>query len=116
MTGENDYSLTADAEGYVCNFDHVRVHLPGSFEEQMKADGIREYEAQQEQKWFGVVRWCDDDIREILQERGIDPLDACVDAVRSRCRTHHFTDAMIEAGREVLASVIDAVLFEEVKQ
>ena len=58
-------------------------------------------------KWFGIVRWCDDDIAAKLEEMGIEPTDDNVAAVRTLCENdHHFTDGMIEAGWYAIANAI----------
>lgn len=50
-------------------------------------------------KWFGIVRWCDDDIAAMLEGMGIDATKKNIAAVRCACENnHHFTDGMIEAG------------------
>jgi hypothetical protein len=49
--------------------------------------------------WFGIVRWCEDDIAAKLEEMGIEPTQGKIDEVRCRIENnHHFTDTMIEAG------------------
>lgn len=64
--------------------------------------------ASRKKKWFGMVRWCDDDIAEKLQEMDIEPTPAHIAAVRSLCEDHHyFTDAMIETGWSVMEYLID---------
>ena len=50
-------------------------------------------------EWFGIVRWCDDDIAAKLVELGAEPTDDNISAVRTACENnHYFTDTMIEAG------------------
>lgn len=59
--------------------------------------------------WFGVVRWCNQDIEQMLIKNGIEPTDELVSAVRTECENnHHFTDGMIEAG---LAAIEKEICF-----
>lgn len=95
------------------NFDLMRVNLPESLVEKIKADAVREYKAQQEKEWFGVVRWCDDDIREALEKRGLKASQDNVDEVRCRCESHHFTDGMIEAGWDALDYIVQTAILDE---
>lgn len=95
------------------NFDLMRVSLPESLVEKIKAAAVREYKAQQEKEWFGVVRWCNDDIRESLEKYGMKTSQDNVDEVRWRCESHHFTDGMIEAGWDALDNIIQTALLDE---
>lgn len=66
-----------------------------------------------EDKYFGIVRWCDDDIAALLFAKGIDETEDNICAVRVACENnHHFTDAMIEAGWETLEYMVDEVFDE----
>lgn len=58
-------------------------------------------------EWFGIVRWCADDIRTALEESGIDPCQDNVDEVMCGLQHHAFEDAMISAGWDFINSVID---------
>lgn len=59
-------------------------------------------------EWFGIVRWCNEDIAVKLAEMGFEPTEENIDAVRCRCENnHHFTDTMIEAGWMMIESVIE---------
>lgn len=57
-------------------------------------------------EWFGVVRWCDEDIRCALDLAGFEPTIENVSSVRRKCEHHSFTDAMIERGWEVMEQMI----------
>ena len=58
-------------------------------------------------EWFGIVKWCDEDIRCMLEEMGIEPTKENVEAVRCKCENnHHFTDTMIEAGWYMIEDAI----------
>lgn len=60
--------------------------------------------------WFGVVRWCDEDIVTKLVEMCIPITENNVAAVRRECENNtHFTDQMIEAGWEAIEYVIDGL-------
>lgn len=51
-----------------------------------------------EDEWFGVVRWCDDDIKDALDLYGITITESNIARLRSICKHHSFTDVMIERG------------------
>lgn len=54
-------------------------------------------------RFFGIVRWCDADIEGLLESIGVEPTADNVEKVRCACiNNHHFTDGMIEAGWETL--------------
>ena len=60
------------------------------------------------EKWFGVVRWCREDVENAVRERGLEVDPDFVDTVVANCmRNHHFTDAMIQAGWDTIDSYID---------
>lgn len=63
--------------------------------------------------YFGVVRWCNDDIVILLDEMGIAATQENIDEVRVACEnSHHFTDAMVEAGWLAIQDTIQ-YLFKE---
>ena len=67
--------------------------------------------ANRKKKWFGLVRWCDDDIAEKLREMDIDPTPAHIAAVRSLCEDGHcLEDTMIEAGWNTIEYLIDELM------
>lgn len=49
-------------------------------------------------KWFGVVRWCDDDIKNALIDNGYSDTEENISIIRKKCEHHCFQDAMIETG------------------
>lgn len=57
-------------------------------------------------KWFGRVRWCDEDIAEALEQREIKATEEAVFKVRNRLESHWFTDHMIEAGWDYIFATI----------
>ena len=57
-------------------------------------------------EWFGVVRWCDDDIKNALEIQGIAVTENNVDKLHRMCSHHSFTDMMIEQGWEFIYSMI----------
>jgi hypothetical protein len=62
-------------------------------------------------KWFGIVRWCADDVAAKLEEMGIPTTQDNIDTVVCACENnHHFTDTMIEAGWYMIEEVIDQTL------
>lgn len=62
-----------------------------------------------ETEYFGVVRWCDEDLKDAFETRGIEPTKEMVSVLRSRCEKP-LTDLMIERGWEVIDSVIPSVV------
>lgn len=58
------------------------------------------------EKWFGIVRWCDDDIRDALKEGGYEVTDENVEKIKNLLKHHSFTDMMIETGWDVINQTI----------
>lgn len=75
--------------------------------------GIAAGEREKSETYFGVVRWCDEDIKSALEGRGVEATEELVGEIRNRCEHHHFTDSMIEAGWNTIEYIIDDVLGEE---
>lgn len=59
-----------------------------------------------ETEWFGKVRWCEDDLKAALEDRGYPVTENNVDKLFVICNSHWFTDYMIEAGWEYMYSNI----------
>lgn len=57
-------------------------------------------------KWFGQVRWCDDDLKEALRVQGYAITENNMAKLRQLCESHWFTDYMIQAGWEYMYSHI----------
>lgn len=57
-------------------------------------------------EWFGLVRWCNDDIEAQLEECGVPVTDANVSAVRTKLEKHWFADHMIEAGWDFIENTV----------
>ena len=53
-------------------------------------------------KWFGQVRWCEEDLRNALEDQGYPVTKNNVVKLRSICEHHFFTDCMIERGWEFI--------------
>lgn len=49
-------------------------------------------------EWFGVVRWCRDDIISALTDKGYPVTENNINKLESLCKHHWFSDHMIEAG------------------
>lgn len=60
-----------------------------------------------EPEWFGMVRWCDEDLRNALETHDIAPTAANVSKLRHACSHHSFEDHQIEAGWNYIYSVIN---------
>lgn len=58
-------------------------------------------------KWFGIVRWCDEDIAGALKERGFEANDYNIGMIRELCSHHSFKDQMISAGWDYINSMIE---------
>ena len=48
--------------------------------------------------WFGRVRWCEEDLEDALKEQGYPVTENNVSKLRRLCEHHFFTDCMIERG------------------
>lgn len=59
-----------------------------------------------EQKWFGVVRWCDEDIADALENCGHDKCIENIAKIRDKCMSHWFQDAMVETGWDYIYAYI----------
>ena len=68
---------------------------------------------QQEEDWFGIVRWCDKDIANALEENGHEANDENISKVRNGLETHWFTDSMIGAGWDYINDVIWKVIEDD---
>lgn len=66
-----------------------------------------------ENEWFGVVRWCDGDLRNALETQGIAVTENNIDKLKSLCLHHSFTDEMIKRGWEYIYDEIAANSWEE---
>ena len=58
-------------------------------------------------EWFGIVRWCDDDIANAIETQGYEPTEENIAKVRNAVDTHHFVDWMIENGWEYIYQTVD---------
>lgn len=57
-------------------------------------------------EWFGVVRWCDDDIKNALETQRVTVTENNIEKLRNMCSHHSFTDMMIEQGWEFMYDMI----------
>lgn len=67
----------------------------------------------EDDKWFGVVRWCDDDLKNALETHGIATTKYNVNKLKSLCLHHSFVDLMIEQGWEYIYNKIATNFWEE---
>lgn len=66
------------------------------------------------QEWFGVVRWCEEDLKIALEREGYPVTENNIAKLRSICEQHFFTDFMIEQGWEyIYNSIRYGKLFDE---
>lgn len=56
--------------------------------------------------WFGITRWCNEDIRNALVQHGYEPTEEAVALIRKHCEHHCFTDAAIETGWDYINAYI----------
>lgn len=56
--------------------------------------------------WFGVTRWCDEDIHKALVENGYEPTEEAIALIRRDCEHHCFRDATNETGWHYIHSYI----------
>lgn len=66
-----------------------------------------------EGRYFGVVRWSDEDIAGALAEDGIEPTAEIICEVRCKLEHHSFTDLIIERGWECIHQTIGELDFEQ---
>jgi hypothetical protein len=57
-------------------------------------------------EWFGIVRWCEDDIHEALINNGYEPTEEAIRLIRKNCEHHYFKDAMVETGWDYINAYI----------
>lgn len=66
------------------------------------------------EEWFGIVRWCEEDLKVALENRGLPATEENIAKLRNRLDDHWFTDHMIEAGWDYIYSCItDNDVWEE---
>ena len=63
-------------------------------------------EPDDEPEWFGVVRWCDEDIAAELELLNYPDTPEAVAIVKKGLDSHWFTDHMISSGFEYMDSII----------
>lgn len=51
-----------------------------------------------DEKWFGQVRWCEDDLKMALEDQGYPATENNIAKLYEICQSHWFTDHMIEVG------------------
>lgn len=59
-------------------------------------------------EWFGIVRWCKDDLISALTDRGYPATEHNIATLYNLCNQHWFTDNMIETGWEYIYNKIDS--------
>lgn len=55
-----------------------------------------------ETEWFGMVRWCEDDLKNALEVQGYPVTENNIAKLYNICSHHSFEDCMIEAGWEFM--------------
>lgn len=64
-------------------------------------------------EWFGIVRWCDEDLKNALEVQGITATESNIEKLHNMCSHHSFTDMMIERGWEIMYDMIAQNDWEE---
>ena len=63
---------------------------------------ISVHETEKEPEWFGVVRWCEADLKSALEDQGYPVTENNIAKLYEEVSTHWFTDHMISAGWEYM--------------
>ena len=58
------------------------------------------------EEWFGQVRWCEEDLKNALEEQGYPVTENNIAKLYNACEKHWFTDRMIEAGWDYIYNAI----------
>ena len=58
------------------------------------------------EEWFGQVRWCEDDLKVALEDKGYPVKENNIAKLYTLCDSHWFIDQMIEAGWEYMYNII----------
>lgn len=64
------------------------------------------------EKWFGVTGWCNDDIADAIEMQGFEATEENIAKVRNVLNHHSFTDCIIEAGWEFIYCTVNNELEE----
>ena len=59
-----------------------------------------------EPQWFGVVRWCEEDIKNALEINGLPATPHNIGKLHELCSLHGFEDIQIEAGWDYMYAAI----------
>ena len=59
------------------------------------------------EEWFGIVRWCDEDIESALADHGYAASPENVAIIREQCNHSAFREGMVETGWNYIWSYID---------
>lgn len=100
-------------EKYLARINGGKLYIYNDVAEEF---GIKIYESKNEtpEEFFGVVRWCDDDLREALTRDGYKANEDNVAKVRHLLEHHSFIDHMVEAGWSFIEyTIAGAVDLEE---
>lgn len=63
-------------------------------------------------EWFGIVRWCKEDLKAALENNGYPVNDNNVDELFVHLQHHSFTDYMISAGWDFIDNTISELAFD----
>ena len=69
--------------------------------------------AEENEKYFGVVGWCSEDIENALEVRSVPVTAENVGKLLDAVNTHFFTDHMISAGWDYIYDIMDGISFEQ---
>ena len=80
--------------------DSMESHVLGD------TDSCKTTDTPAKAEWFGIVRWCEDDIRAALVDKGFEDDEEAVDLIRFHMENGGFTGCQIEAGWDYINAII----------
>lgn len=87
---------------------------------ELTPEEIREIQAEDRGReggiYFGIVRWCDEDLEQTLKSHGYQVSEESVGGLRVKLEHHSFTDHMISAGWDFIETCVSDMEQELVKQ
>ena len=79
-----------------------------SFDEFIETALIEKWGSDRRPEWFGVVRWCEDDIRAELYNLGYEDTPEAISLIRTKMEHGSFTGGMIETGWDYIHAYIQS--------
>ena len=63
--------------------------------------------------YFGIVRWCEEDIANAIETQGYEPTEENIAKIRNMLNHHSFIDCMVEAGWDFIYNTVNGGLNNE---